>query len=299
MKASVCLIQPPGYVHSLGLLEVCQLLCYSFESLGWSCALTTNSVERGWLNVVVGYHLLRTRDAAQLARAGCVFYQLEQLSFREGWFNAEREAVLRSARAVWDYSAENIAFLRARGFDALALLPLGHHPKLRRIEHRLEANKDVDVLFYGSLNERRGAVLDRLRARCRLQSLFGIYGRDRDAWVARSRIMLNVHFYQAQIIEQVRLSYLLSNECFVVTEESAPGPMAEGVVAGAYDDLPELCLRYLEDAAARREKAARALRWMEQRPMAEFLRAVLESDAVRAVDAVRAGTRLAGQEQRS
>jgi hypothetical protein len=285
MKASVCLIQPPGYIHSLGLLEVCQLLCYSFESLGWSCTLTTNSVEQGRLNVVVGYHLLGPRDADQLARAECVFYQLEQLSFREGWFSAEREGVLRAARAVWDYSAENIAFLRARGFDSLALLPLGHHAKLRRIEHRPEADKDVDVLFYGSLNERRAAVLDQLRARRRVQSLFGVYGGERDAWVARSRIVLNLHFYQAQILEQVRLSYLLSNACCVVSEESASNPMAEAVVSGAYGELAELCLDYLADAEARRTQGARALSWIEQRPMAEFLRAVLQGDGSRVAGA--------------
>jgi hypothetical protein len=296
MKASVCLIQPPGYVHSLGLLEVCQLLCYSFESLGWSCTLTTNSVERGRLNVVVGYHLLGPRDAAQLASAECVFYQLEQLSFREGWFNAEREAVLRSAHAVWDYSAENLALLRARGFDSLALLPLGHHPKLRRIERRPEADKDVDVLFYGSLNQRRGAVLDCLRPRCRVQSLFGVYGSERDAWVARSRVVLNVHFYQAQILEQVRLSYLLSNECCVVSEESASNPMAEAVVSGAYGELAELCLDYVADAAARREQAGRALRWIEQHPMTEFLRAVLDGDGSRVAEA---RTQPAGQERHS
>ena len=33
-RFSVCLIQPPNYVHSLALLEVAQLLAGSLESLG-------------------------------------------------------------------------------------------------------------------------------------------------------------------------------------------------------------------------------------------------------------------------
>jgi len=179
------------------------------------------------------------------------------------------------------------------------LLPLGHHARMRRIEHRPEADKDVDVLFYGSLNERRAALLDRLRSRCCVQSLFGVYGAERDAWVGRSRIVLNIHFYQAQILEQVRLAYLLGNECFVVSEESTPNPMAEAVASRPYGELPELCLRYLGDAEARREQAARGLHWMEQRPMAELLGAALEGNAERLDGAVRARTDLAAQERRS
>jgi hypothetical protein len=188
--------------------------------------------------------------------------------------------VLRTASAVWDYSTENIAFLLDRGFDTPSLLPLGHHPKLQRIEQRLEERKNVDVLFYGSLNERRKAVLERLARRCRVQPLFGVYGAERDAWIARSRVVLNVHFYQAQILEQVRLSYLLSNGCFVVTERS-PDAMAEAAVSARYDELPETCLRYLNDANARRDEAARGLLWMQQRPMAQLLQGVLDGGAAR------------------
>jgi hypothetical protein len=73
--------------------------------------------------------------------------------------------------------------------------------------------------------------------------------------------------------------------------------MADAIVSAAYDDLPETCRRYLADAHARRHEAARGLRWMEQRPMAEFLRPVLDGGAV-PVDRSPATPHLAAQEPR-
>ncbi len=289
MKASVCLIQPPDYVHSLGLLEVCQLLCLTLESLGSDCSFHVNRIDPDRLNIVVGYHLLAPRDAVQLARAPCVCYQLEQLSRDQGWFSADREAVLRMAPAVWDYSPENVQFLRSRGFPRVAHLPLGYHPRLRRIAHRPEPEKDIDVLFYGSMNARRQAVLDSLRRRCQVQALFGVYGEERDQWISRARVLLNVHFYETKILEQVRLSYLLNNECFVVTEESRPNPFAAGVVSGGYEELAALCERYLADPASRQQCAARGLRLLEQRPMTDYLRPLI--DSLPALSAGRASTR--------
>jgi len=147
-RFSICLVQPSGYVHSLALLEVCQLLTCSLASLGHAARWQTNRVEAGACNIVVGYHLLDPRSMAQLAGQRVVLYQLEQLSNREGWFTPDREAVLRQAWAAWDYSAENVGFLRGRGFERVGLLPLGYHPGLERIRHRPEAGKDIDVLFY-------------------------------------------------------------------------------------------------------------------------------------------------------
>lgn len=274
---SVCLIQPPGYLHSLALLEACQLLSCSLASLGHSSTLQVNQVQPGAVNIVVGYQLLEPAAMAELAPHHPVVYQLEQLSDREGWFTPAREAVLRRAWAVWDYSAQNAAFLRQRGLEKIQLLPLGYHPGLERIEHRPEADKDIDVLFYGSMNQRRTEVLDRLKSMCRTEALFGVYGEARDRFIARARILLNVHFYQAQILEQVRLSYLLNNRCFIVSEQAPQNPFNGGIVCGAVAELPLLCERFLADPEARRRVAEEGYRTFQSRPMTEYLKPVLES----------------------
>lgn len=276
MNAVVCLIQPRGYMHSLGLLEVCELLAAAFESLGWQAKVAVNRLEAEALNVVVGYHLLRAEDAGLFAARRVVIYQLEQATQGADWLTAGRLAVLGAASEVWDYSSENIAALRRHGIGRVRELKLGFHPALRKIAQRAESAKDVDVLFYGSINERRARVLDALRGRCRLKTLFGAYGEERDGWIARSRIVLNIHHYPSKIMEQVRLSYLLNNECFVISEESKHNPFGDGIVSAPYGELAGQCERYLADPDARRAVAARGSGLFKQRPMAAELAPLIE-----------------------
>jgi hypothetical protein len=276
MPFQVCLVQPPNYAHALALREVAELLTCSLETLGQDCAFRANALDPEAVNIVLGYHLLSAPASESLPSRRLIFYQLEQLSEREGWFTPEREALLRSAWAVWDYSQENVAFLRDRGIRRVQHLPLGYHPRLERIRHRPEAQKDIDVLFYGSMNERRAAVIAELGRRgLRAECLFGVYGDARDACIARARIVLNVHFYQARILEQVRLSYLLNNRCFVISEEAGHNPFGDGVVTGPIEALPDLCAQYARCPQARQEAAARGHESFRQRPMVNYLRPVL------------------------
>ena len=56
---NVAILQPQGYAHSMALLEVGRLLQLSFQSLGFSCSLKINDLDRSAINVILGYHLLR------------------------------------------------------------------------------------------------------------------------------------------------------------------------------------------------------------------------------------------------
>ena len=87
------LVQPAGYVHSLALLEVGELLAGSIASLGLPCRLQTNRLATDAVNIVLGYQLLQPREAGELTGRNVIFYQLEQLSTEEGWFLCNRRAV--------------------------------------------------------------------------------------------------------------------------------------------------------------------------------------------------------------
>lgn len=267
----ILLISPQGYPHAQGLLEMGKLLQYSFESLGISCTLGSNTYDPARRNIMLGYHMLD--DPAWLAAHPCIVYQLEQLSDREGWFNRQRQAVLQAAAEVWDYCPQNEAFLHAKGIRNVKLLPIGFHEKMQTIP---PAEADIDVLFYGSVNPRRRAVLDPLGKQCKLQTLFGVYGEERDRFIARSRIILNLHFYEAQIMEQVRVSYLLNNRCFVISEDSPDNPYPDCLITASHDRLVETCLHWLRVPDERAALAQAGFAEFARRPMADNLRAVLQ-----------------------
>jgi glycosyltransferase involved in cell wall biosynthesis/thioredoxin-like negative regulator of GroEL len=273
----VVLVQPPDYQHAAAFAEIAKLLFESLRSLGLPVTQTVNKLQAGAVNVVLGYHLLAGWDVQ--GPGPTIFYQLEQLPGADLATLARRVEVLRRGAAVWDYSPENLSVLSENGLKNVHLVPPGYHEALRTIPSVLEAEKDVGVLFYGSLNDRRRAVLERLSSECAVKHLFGVYGEERDRWIARSRVILNMHYYPAQISEQVRISYLLNNGCFVVSEESAHNPFEGCLVSAPYEKLTECCLHYVGRPDERERIAIEGLARFSQRPMVDYLRPVLEAMA--------------------
>src|SRR5439155_882319 len=126
------------------------------------------------------------------------------------------------------------------------------------------AAQDIDVLFYGSLNERRAAVLRELARHANVRARFGIYGAERDQLIARAKVVLNLHFYEAQLMEQVRIAYLLNNGCFVLSEDAPDNPYGSAIATAPYGELAAACLRYLADPDERQRQATSSLEWFQR-----------------------------------
>jgi hypothetical protein len=142
-----------------------------------------------------------------------------------------------------NYSLKNVAFLAAQGCRNAQYVPLGYSRRLERIVQASE--KNFDICFYGARNHRRALILDALAARVRVVSNFGIYGAARDHAIARSKIILNLHQFDISQLEQVRVSYLLNNRCFVISESSEGNPYQDGLVFSEYDNIVDCCVSYL------------------------------------------------------
>jgi hypothetical protein len=246
MKESyrVVIIVPAGYVHSLCFTEVAFLLRNSLAANGIACDITANELAKDRINIVLGFHLLEFGD--YLSSYRYIPYQLEQLSASGIVFSDKIKNILSHGLAVWDYSLENIEFLGRHGISAKHL-PVGYHEGLEQVPKGAE--KDIDVLFFGSLGDRRRAILDGLEktGKSSVKSLFGVYGKERDGFIARAKILLNIHFYPAKIFEAVRVSYLLNNRCCVVSEESSVYPYpGVNIPLVAYDSLVGKCLDILD-----------------------------------------------------
>lgn len=116
---------------------------------------------------------------------------------------------------VWDYQARNVEYLKTKGIEAKHV-PYGWHPALTRVK---TAPKDIDVLFFGSASPRREYLLSGLKGRCRFVWPEATYGAALDKLVARSHIVLNLHYTdKPHPLEVVRLNYLLANGAFVISE---------------------------------------------------------------------------------
>ena len=251
-KLQLVLIQPEGYQHSGALSELAETLIYGLAGLNADFQFSINELARDATNIVLGAHLLDPQAMHGLPDE-TILYNSEQIDDNSNWITGPYIELLRRC-AVWDYSEANVAQLRQRGVRRIRHIPLGYVPQLTRIP--TVAHQDIDVLFYGAINERRKNILEGLIARgLRIEFLSGVYREERDRTIARAKVVLNMHYYDASVFEIVRVSYLLSNEKAVVAEcgettTLEPG-IRDAVCAVPYDRLIDACVELVADANKR------------------------------------------------
>jgi hypothetical protein len=279
MNISLALFEPPHFKHAAVFDDVIELYRAVLVDLGHQVALQKNRLSRDRLNIVFAYQFLPYAPA--LAQFRYVVCQLEVLGEGAGWYSNRKESfrtagrpVLQTASAVWDYSLENLAVLESWGIRGHHI-PLGYHQVLERVPPRRAA--DIDVLFYGSMSPvRRQGLMAELQRRCRAKWVFGVYGRERDELIARSRIALNVHVDDhSRVLEQVRVSYLLNNGSFVLSESCASNPYSGGLVELPYPQLAEGAEEWLSREDERKTIAARGVELLKAQNMRGRIQAAL------------------------
>ena len=276
MRYNVCVIQPPGYVHSLAFLELAELITISLGELGYSARLQFNVLDPVDTNILIGCHLLEAGFLPHIPPATIILNTEQVADDLSHWHQNIYECSKRFP--MWDYSSRNIEKIKALGAPAPKLLRLGFQKELARID-KLSVS-DIDVLFYGSVNERRLKALNEIEARgLNVTSVFGVYGAERDALIARSKVVLNLHMYKSEIFEIVRVFYLLTNGIAVVGEVNSntfiEPRFAEGIAAVTYEHLADECERLVKDAPARTALARRGLEAITRFPQRAFTAAIL------------------------
>lgn len=269
---SVHLVPGP---HAAAFEEVAETVSAELKALGLDSLRTFGDI--GYAarrNIILGANAL---PAGARVPPGAIIYQLEQVFPGAQWLSPHYVDLLRR-HEVWDYSETNIAELQRLFGIRASHVPIGYTQSLERIPIALA--RDIDVLFYGSMNDRRQRILDGLRARgLKVEAIFGVYGRDRDALIARSKLVLNMHFYEAKRFEMARVSYLLANGVLVVSEESEDAGDVCGMVFAPYGGIVDCCAGLLDaDRGARDEVAEHGRRWMRLRPMRKWLAEATKED---------------------
>ena len=124
---------------------------------------------------------------------------------------------LKIADEVWDYDESNLDVLKFIRSDAkLHLLkPYKDWSVYKPV------NKDIDILFYGAMNEHRKKILDKLKQKYKVVVLNSFDNKTLDNYILRSKVLLNVHYYyDAACQEQARMIRWIGAPCRIVSEKS-------------------------------------------------------------------------------
>ena len=126
-------------------------------------------------------------------------------------------AWLKQADEVWDYDEQNIEVLKLIRPDVKlhVLKPYKDWSIYKPVA------KDIDILFYGSMNEHRTKILNELKKKYKVVILNSWDGRVIDNHIMRSKVLLNLHFYyESSMQEQARMIRWIGAPCRIVSEKS-------------------------------------------------------------------------------
>lgn len=211
-RFTIGIVNYDTYVHARCFEDFARALADALRALGHDVVPPTDA-RPGRLIVLGGNNLT---DPAGKLPEDAILYNSEQVSAiadAKQFINVD----LFRKHVVWDYSEANAKTLREHGFERVVMCPVGYMPSMTKIDP--VANEDIDVLFYGSENARRREVFAGLaKAGIKFHHLYGVYGKERDEYIARSKIVLNLHYYEGGVFEIFRVSHLLANTKCVVSE---------------------------------------------------------------------------------
>lgn len=212
------IVQPPGYVHSLGLVDPARYFRWQFRRLGADVTIAKNRLRHDAVNFVFGAHL--GFDASLTKRHACVFVNLEQLGDGGASVSPDYRQLL-ARNAVVDYDAANVPAYAQDAGD-VPLVPMWHAPYLAPNDPVPLEERPIDLLFFGSMNPRRRAFIERVESLGRTVAVFdtALYGEERDQYIRQAKAVLNCHFYESARFEQARVAHCLSLGTPVISERT-------------------------------------------------------------------------------
>lgn len=146
-----------------------------------------------------------------------IAYQCEQ--WQSHWFSQNYWHILRGAVNIWEWSLDNVNKYYPDVKHKVIHVPTG------LIDGVKSENKDIDVLFYGAINRslHRKQVLKELQKTFKIEIVDNLYGHEMLNLIARSKVVLNLHYYSRATLEMFRINETLCCQTNVVSERTSLG----------------------------------------------------------------------------
>ena len=161
---------------------------------------------------IIIYHKFYSEEKLKLPFK-YIFYQIEQKTSR--YFKKKYFDIMNKSIAIWDFSLANINYYNSKI----------EHTKLNYIPFPI-SNKEViykenilyDIFFYGTINPRRESILKYLKKKYKIYYGNNIINEERDTLIKKSKIILNIHYYDKCSLETCRINEILNFNKLILSE---------------------------------------------------------------------------------
>ena len=277
------------FVKHLIFKENALSLKETLNNNGYNCSITDKfNYDENNLYIIFGSH-----DLIEKFPNKYIIYQLEQSNV--GYYNNDNEFIdnnhktfnkkyiykLQNAVEIWEYSQENILF-----FDKIntsldkkikyRYVPLCYSSYLSQFQNFKNIDKSIDILFFGSLNNRRKKILEKLNSKgLNIEIHNNLVNEERIKKILASKIIINIHFYEKSLLETHRINLLLSNKCFIISEKSRDNfednKYKDSIVFTEYNNLYNCCLNWLKKNNEREEVANKGYQNFKKTNFLEYI----------------------------
>jgi SAM-dependent methyltransferase len=228
LRVHLVIVQPLGYVHSLGFVDQARYFRSMLRQLGATVSIAKNRLRGDAVNIVFGAHLGFPDE--MLASYSCVFVNLEQLGEGAVTLSDSYLRLLATADVI-DSHLGNVAIYRQDPSE-VPIIAFSHAAYLYNDTNVIPIpQRPIDLLFVGAVNDRRRVIIDSARAALpNVMEVGHLYGEERDRLIRASKAVLSIPSHTSRF-DQAHVSHCLSLGTPVISEVTL-----DLVVQEAYGD---------------------------------------------------------------
>ena len=190
-------------------LNIARDLAEELRKLNFTVTITNNILPTDKLHIILFSFIL-----PKLPK-NYILYQLEQLN-KSKYITDKLYTDIENSLVTIDYSKQNISkYKNSKENISFQMMPIQN----KIIEYVPEYS--YDVMFFGSMNERRQKILDYLsKQNITIASTNNIFGDNLYFHIKKAKIILNLHYYENALLETARLNEILKFNTLIISENS-------------------------------------------------------------------------------
>jgi len=192
---------------------------------------------------------------------------------------------------IWEFSPTNIQKIN-KNYPNINThyLPLLYNQYLelhyqqniiKKIEYQ---DKEIDILFMGTLNERRSTILDELKKTYNVKIIIitdNLSFEEIINCIENSKIVLHIYYYEVFVFDYYRNSFLLANKVVMVSEhpynidteiEANLKGYEDNLIIAKYDDIIDTVKKTLEKTPEEIDKVTtKTYEWFKNHDMRQYV----------------------------
>ena len=235
----------PTFPFSSCLKELRAQYSFAFRAAGYSVTLSDQYLQPGEqgedYQVAFGAHVIQPPKMPDDHSGPDPRLIIAQSEHHLHWFTGEYVDAYWNARLIMNMGPFSASL--ADGFEGITvqcepgIMPLDEVSDLSPLHYwpfgddsegdLARRERDIQVLFYGSINARRAAILAPLQAAgIDVVALYSVFGAKRDAYIDRAQVVLDLKQQGDEPDDQTRAWWPLSRGACVLSENAPRGSLA-------------------------------------------------------------------------